>query len=41
MNFPQALEGGLAAVIAFVPLALLFLLILVVGFIVVLALGGR
>ncbi|GAA2082057.1 mechanosensitive ion channel family protein [Microbacterium hatanonis] len=34
MNFPQALEGGLAAVIAFVPLALLFLLILVVGLIV-------
>jgi ABC-type multidrug transport system fused ATPase/permease subunit len=34
MNFPAALQNGLAAVIAFVPLALLFLLILVVGLIV-------
>jgi hypothetical protein len=34
MNFPEALQNGLAAVIAFVPLALLFLLILIVGLIV-------
>jgi hypothetical protein len=34
MDFPAALQNGLAAVIAFVPLALLFLLILVVGLIV-------
>lgn len=34
MNFPAALQNGLATVIAFVPLALLFLLILVVGLIV-------
>jgi hypothetical protein len=34
MNFPAVLQDGLAAVIAFVPLALLFLLILVVGLIV-------
>ena len=34
MNFPAVLENGLAAVIAFVPLALLFLLILIVGLIV-------
>lgn len=34
MNFPAALQNGLAAVIAFVPLALLFLLILIVGLIV-------
>ncbi|MCJ1709677.1 hypothetical protein MT344_00600 [Clavibacter michiganensis subsp. phaseoli] len=31
MDFPAVLQDGLAAVIAFVPLALLFLLILVVG----------
>jgi hypothetical protein len=34
MEFPAVLQDGLAAVIAFVPLALLFLLILVVGLIV-------
>ena len=34
MNFLQALQDALAAVIAFVPLALLFLLILIVGLIV-------
>ncbi|RII85545.1 hypothetical protein DZF95_18060, partial [Clavibacter michiganensis] len=34
MDFPAVLQDGLAAVIAFVPLALLFLLILVVGLIV-------
>jgi hypothetical protein len=34
MNLPAVLQDGLAAVIAFVPLALLFLLILVVGLIV-------
>ena len=34
MDFPSALQTGLAAVIAFVPLALLFLLILVVGLVV-------
>ncbi|MCJ1688575.1 hypothetical protein [Rathayibacter sp. VKM Ac-2927] len=34
MDFPAALQNGLAAVIAFVPLALLFLLILIVGLIV-------
>lgn len=34
MNFVQALQDALAAVIAFVPLALLFLLILIVGLIV-------
>ena len=34
MDFPAALQTGLAAVIAFVPLALLFLLILVVGLVV-------
>lgn len=34
MNIPAVLESGLAAVIAFVPLALLFLLILIVGLIV-------
>ncbi|TCL81901.1 putative transporter (transmembrane protein) [Curtobacterium sp. PhB142] len=34
MDFPAALQNGLAAVIVFVPLALLFLLILVVGLIV-------
>lgn len=34
MNIPAVLENGLAAVIAFVPLALLFLLILIVGLIV-------
>ena len=34
MDFPAVLQDGLAAIIAFVPLALLFLLILVVGLIV-------
>ena len=34
MNFPAALENGLAAIIAFLPLALLFLVILIVGLIV-------
>ncbi|MBG6215442.1 flagellar biosynthesis protein FliQ [Cryobacterium sp. CAN_C3] len=34
MDFPAVLQNGLAAVIAFVPLALLFLLILIVGLIV-------
>jgi len=34
MNVPEVLRDGLAAVIAFVPLALLFLLILIVGLIV-------
>jgi hypothetical protein len=34
MDFPAALQTGLAAVIAFVPLALLFLLILIVGLVV-------
>lgn len=34
MNFPQALEDGVATVIAFLPLALLFLVILIVGLIV-------
>jgi hypothetical protein len=34
MNIPAVLQNGLAAVITFVPLALLFLLILVVGLIV-------
>ncbi|NQX06009.1 hypothetical protein HQQ82_13740 [Rathayibacter sp. VKM Ac-2856] len=34
MDFPAALQNGLAAIIAFVPLALLFLLILIVGLIV-------
>ncbi|MDJ0337918.1 hypothetical protein [Cryobacterium sp. PH31-O1] len=34
MDFPVVLQNGLAAVIAFVPLALLFLLILIVGLIV-------
>jgi hypothetical protein len=34
VNFPAALQTGLAAIIAFVPLALLFLLILVVGLVV-------
>jgi len=34
MNFPAVFQNGLAAVIAFVPLALLFLLILIVGLIV-------
>ncbi|MCJ1673679.1 MULTISPECIES: hypothetical protein [unclassified Rathayibacter] len=34
MDLPAALQNGLAAVIAFVPLALLFLLILIVGLIV-------
>ncbi|MFS4505192.1 mechanosensitive ion channel family protein [Clavibacter sp. Sh2141] len=34
MDFPAVLQDGLAAVIAFVPLALLFLLILIVGLIV-------
>jgi Conserved TM helix len=34
MNFPVVLERGLAAVIAFLPLALLFLVILIVGLIV-------
>lgn len=34
MNIPAVFENGLAAVIAFVPLALLFLLILIVGLIV-------
>jgi len=33
MNIPEVFEDGLAAVIAFVPLALLFLLILIVGLI--------
>ncbi|MET4783681.1 hypothetical protein [Glaciihabitans sp. UYNi722] len=34
MNFPAAFQNGLSAVITFVPLALLFLLILIVGLIV-------
>ncbi|PZT90345.1 MAG: hypothetical protein DI630_31025, partial [Gordonia sp. (in: high G+C Gram-positive bacteria)] len=34
MNILQSLQDGLAVVIAFVPLALLFLLILIVGLIV-------
>ena len=34
MDFPAVLQNGLAAVISFVPLALLFLVILIVGLIV-------
>jgi hypothetical protein len=34
MQFPAVLENGVAAIVAFVPLALLFLLILIVGLIV-------
>ena len=34
MNFPAAFQNGLSAVFTFVPLALLFLLILIVGLIV-------
>ncbi len=34
MNFPATFQNGLSAVITFVPMALLFLLILIVGLIV-------